>query len=82
VRMAETKHPFADVRILPDGFSIPALKWRELLFVGALRGEDGFFMRDPARPLPPFRLPDLFPEGVRLQVERKGGRVVIRPLRV
>ena len=33
--MAETQQPFADVRILPDGFSIPALKWRELLFVGA-----------------------------------------------
>ena len=80
--MAETNHPFADVRLLPDGFSIPALKWRELLFVGAVRGEGGIFMRDPARPLPPFRLPNLFPEGVRLQVERKGGRVVIRPLRV
>jgi hypothetical protein len=32
--MAETQQPFADVRILPDGFSIPVLKWRELLFVG------------------------------------------------
>jgi hypothetical protein len=80
--MAETQQPFADVRILPDGFSIPALKWRELLFVGAIRDEGGIFMRDPARPLPPFRLPNLFPEGVPLHVERKGGRVVIRPLRV
>jgi hypothetical protein len=80
--MAETQQPFADVRILPDGFSIPALKWRELLFVGAIRDEGGIFMRDPARPLPPFRLPNLFPEGVPLQVEQKGGRVVIRPLRV
>jgi hypothetical protein len=80
--MAETQHPFADVHILPDGFSIPVLKWRELLFVGAIRSEGGVFMRDPARPLPAFRLPNLFPEGVRLQVERKGGRVVIRPLQV
>jgi hypothetical protein len=80
--MAETQQPFDDVRVLPDGVSIPVLKWRELLFVGAIRGEGGTFMRDAARPLPPFRLPDLFPEGVRLQVERKGGRVVIRPLRV
>ncbi|HKC13854.1 MAG TPA: hypothetical protein VKI41_17650 [Vicinamibacteria bacterium] len=80
--MAETEAPFADVRILSDGFSIPVLKWRELLFVGAVRGEGGTFMRDPARPLPPFRLPDLFPEGVRLRVQRQGGRVVIRPLRV
>jgi hypothetical protein len=80
--MAETQQPFDDVRVLPDGVSIPVLKWRELLFVGAIRGEGGTFMRNPARPLPPFRLPDLFPEGVRLQVERKGGRVVIRPLRV
>lgn len=80
--MAETQQPFDDVRVLPDGVSIPVLKWRELLFVGAIRGEGGTFMRDAARPLPPFRLPDLFPEGVRLQAERKGGRVVIRPLRV
>jgi len=80
--MAETEAPFADVRILSDGFSIPVLKWRELLFVGAVRGEGGTFMRDPARPLPPFRQPDLFPDGVRLRVERKGSRVVIRPLRV
>ena len=27
--------PFADVRMLPDGFSLPELKWREMLFVGA-----------------------------------------------
>ena len=80
--MAETRLPFADVRILPDGFSIPELKWRELLFVGALRDEGDGYVRDPARPLPAFRLPDLFPEGVRFHVERRGGRVVVRRQRV
>jgi len=30
---------FVDVRFTPDGFSLPLLKWRELLFIGALRAE-------------------------------------------
>lgn len=71
--------PFADVRVLEDGsFSIPELKWRELVFIGALRPEGGGFVRDPGRPLPPFRIPDLFPEGVRFEVTRSEGRVSIR----
>lgn len=76
--MAEPQEPFADVVLLEDGFSIPELKWRELLFVGALRPDGDGFVRDPARPLPPFRIPDLFPEGVRFRIERAAGRVVIR----
>ena len=41
--------PFADVRMLPDGFSLPELKWREMLFVGALRPDGDAFVRDPDR---------------------------------
>jgi len=77
--MAEHQEPFADVVATGDGFSIPELKWRELVFVGAVRPEGAAWVRDPARPLPPFRRHGLFPEGVRLRVERRGGRVVVRP---
>ena len=38
--MAEHQEPFADVIRVEGGFSLPRLKWRELLFIGALR-EDG-----------------------------------------
>jgi hypothetical protein len=76
--LAERQEPFADVRIRPDGFSIPELKWRELLFVGALRRDGDEFVRNPSRPLPPFRIPDLFPEAARFRIEREGGRVVVR----
>lgn len=70
--------PFADVRVSEAGFSIPELKWRELLFIGAMRPEGDAFVRDPSRPMPPFRVPDLFPEGVRFAVSREGGRVRLR----
>jgi hypothetical protein len=76
--MAEEQTPFLDIRFVEGGFSIPRLKWRELLFVGALREDDGDFVRDPTRPLPLFAVPDLFPEGVRFAVEREGDRVVVR----
>ena len=79
--MAEQEQPFEDVRSVPGGFSIPELKWRELVFVGALRREGDRYVRDPARPLPPFRQVDLFPEGVRFEVARSGDRVEIRPAR-
>lgn len=78
--MAEEQSPFADVRDEEGGFSIPGLKWRELLFIGALRREGDVFVRDPGRPLPPFARPGLFPEGIRLGVEGKGARVLIRHL--
>ena len=75
----DPQDPFADVVLFEGGFSIPELKWRELLFVGALRPDgEGGFVRDPARPLPPFRREGLFPEGVRFRVERAGGRVRVR----
>jgi hypothetical protein len=77
--MAEHQEPFADVEVLGEGFSIPELKWRELVFVGALKAEGALWVRDPARPLPPFRIPDLFPEGTRFHADRKGSRVFLRP---
>jgi len=75
--MADHQEPFADVRDVEGGFSIPELKWRELLFVGALVPDGDAFVRDAGRPLPPFRREGLFPEGVRLRAERAGKRVVV-----
>jgi hypothetical protein len=77
--MADPQDPFADVVLVEGGFSIPELKWRELVFIGALRPEGDAFVRDPARPLPPFRHEGLFPEGVRFRVVREAGRVLLRP---
>jgi hypothetical protein len=73
-----TEPPFEDIRLEDGGFSIPELKWRELLFVGALRREGEGYVRDPSRPLPPFRVADLFPEGVAFTAQRAGGRVRLR----
>jgi hypothetical protein len=73
--VADEERPFEDVRREDSGFSIPELKWRELLFVGALRADGDAFVRDPSRPLPPFRDPDLFPERVRLRAQARAGRV-------
>jgi len=78
--MAEEQSPFADVRDEEGGFSLPQLKWRELLFIGALRREGDHFVRDPARPLPPFARPDLFPENRRLGAVPRNGRIVVRYL--
>jgi hypothetical protein len=78
--MAEYHQPFADVIMSDDGFSIPDLKWRELLFIGALRAESGGFVRDPSRPLPPFQRTDLFPEGGRFAVRREAGRAHLKRL--
>ena len=77
--MADDQTPFADVRLSDDGVSIPELKWREMLFIGAMRAEGDAFVRDPSRAMPPFRVPDLFPEGVRFAVSREGSRVWLRP---
>ena len=77
--MPDEQSPFADVRDEPGGFSIPQLKWRELLFIGAIRRDGEDFVRDPSRPLPPFARPDLFPEGVRLTAEPLGPRILVRP---
>ena len=76
--MAEEQSPFADVRDEDHGFSLPALKWRELLFIGAIRREGDPFVRDPSRPLPPFAREGLFPEGFRFAAEPKGDRILVR----
>jgi hypothetical protein len=79
--LSDEATPFADVRSEEaGGFSIPSLKWRELLFVGALRADGDVFVRDPSRPLPRFRDPGLFPEGARFQATPAGGRVHLRRL--
>jgi hypothetical protein len=79
--VAGNPQPFEDVMDVEGGFSIPSLKWRELVFIGALREVGpGVFARDPAREMPPFRRADLFPEGARFAVTREGERV--RLLRV
>ena len=70
--------PFEDVVRLAEGFSIPELKFRELVFVGALRPEGAGYGRDPARPLPPFKDADLFPAGVVFQIRCVKGRVELR----
>jgi hypothetical protein len=70
--------PFTDVRIDPEGFSIPQLKWRELLFVGALRRDGGLYVRDPSRPMPAFVEPEPFPPGQRFRVELREGRAWLR----
>jgi hypothetical protein len=69
------ERPFEDVRFTAEGFSIPELKWRELLFVGALRRDGDHYLRDPGRPLPPFRDEGLFPERVRFAARNEDGRV-------
>jgi hypothetical protein len=77
--MAEQQEPFADVEPAAGGFSLPELKWRELLFVGALKARGEVYVRDPSRPLPPFRSPDLFPDGAAFAVEAcRNGRVHLR----
>lgn len=77
--MAEEQEPFADVRVFEGGFSIPQLKWREILFVRALRQDGDRWVRDPNRPLPPFRDADLFPSGVRFRAVPEGARMLLYP---
>lgn len=75
--MAEEQEPFADVQPTLDGFSLPDLKWRELIFIGAVRPEGDGFVVDPRRPMPRFRRGDLFPRGVRFRIRKEGVRVVV-----
>ncbi len=65
--------PFHDLKPVGDqgAFSVPLRKWRELLFVGAMRETgDGLYVRDPSRPLPPMRQPEYFAAGNRFRAER------------
>jgi len=76
--MAGNPQPFEDVVPTEDGFSIPELKWRELVFIGAVRQEDGLFVRNPSRPMPPFRRPEVLAEGERYAVAAEGDRIRLR----
>ena len=65
--------PFHDLKPVGDrgAFSVPIRKWREILFVGAMRETgDGLYVRDPSRPLPPMRQPEYFAPGHRFRAER------------
>lgn len=68
--------PYHNVHGDERSFLLPKRKWRELVFVGAMtrapgsRDED-VFVRDPSRPLPPFRKPELFAENVRFRVREE-----------
>ena len=65
--------PFHDLKPVGDAgaVTVPVRKWRELLFVGAMRAiGDGLYVRDPSRPLPPMRTPELLPAGQRFRAER------------
>jgi hypothetical protein len=73
--MSYDQKPFEDVLLTPDGFSVPQLKWRELLFIGAMRAEGDVFVRDPSRFLPPFARGDLLPAGARFAARAEAGRV-------
>ncbi len=63
--------PYRDLKPVGGGsFHLPARKWREILFVGAMREEgDGLYVRDPARPLPPLRESELFAPERRFSAE-------------
>lgn len=78
--MSYDKKPFEDVVFDEDGLSLPALKWRELVFIGAMRPEGDAFVRDPERPLPPFAGGDVLPKGVRFAAVPEGSRVRLRRL--
>jgi hypothetical protein len=73
---------FEDVKKHDGGvLDLPDLKYRELIFIGALkRVDDGSdpdraeVVVDPSRPMPPFREEGLFPKDSRFSVERRNGR--------
>jgi hypothetical protein len=76
--MAEDQQPFADVVLTGDGFTLPSLKWRELVFIGAFRQDGDAWVRDPSRPMPPFQRAGLFPDGRAFDAVPEAGRVRIR----
>jgi len=76
-RRRDLNKPFLDIQGDRGAFSIPRRKWRELLFVGALVPDGEAYVRDPSRPLPAFRVPDLFPVGARFLVREEGEHVRI-----
>ena len=73
---------FEDVRKHEGGeLDLPDLKFRELLFIGALKRVDeggdpetALVVVDETRPMPPFREEGLFPPHSRFKVTRRAGR--------
>lgn len=73
---------FEDVKKHDGGvLDLPDLKFRELIFIGALRRTDdgadpgkAEVVVDETRPMPPFREEGLFPPRSRFAVVRQGGR--------
>ena len=79
--VAGNPQPFEDVVDVEGGFSLPSLKWRELVFIGAMREvAPGIFARDAAREMPAFRRDGLFPEDARFAVTTEGARVRLRAI--
>lgn len=76
-RRRDPGKPFLDIEGERESFTLPRRKWRELLFVGALVPDGDVYVRDPSRPLPAFRIPDLFPIGARFRVCDEGDHVRI-----
>ena len=74
-RRRDPDKPFLDIDGDRDSFTIPRRKWRELLFVGAMVPDGDAYVRDPSRPLPEFRIPDLFPIGARFKIREEGEHV-------
>ena len=79
---------FEDVKKHDGGvLDLPDLKFRELIFIGALkRVDDGSdhgkaeVVVDESRPMPPFREEGLFPKHSRFAVERRNGRALFTRL--
>ncbi len=75
---------FEDVKTHDGGvLDLPDLKFRELIFIGALqRVDDGTdpekaeVVVDATRPMPPFREEGLFPPHSRFSVVRRAGRAL------
>ena len=62
---------FVDVRMTPEGIRLPLLKWRELVFIGAMRPLGDRYVRDPSRPMPPFAAGDILPVGAVFRVRQE-----------
>jgi hypothetical protein len=77
-RRQDLDKPFLDIEGGTESFSIPLRKWRELLFIGAIVREGECYVRNPSRPLPSFRIPDLFPKEARFRVNEDEKRVFIQ----
>jgi hypothetical protein len=75
------ERPFENVERDGRAFLLPRRKWRELLFIGAMVPDGDLYVRDPSRPMPAFRDPELIPAGVRFRVcPAAGDHVRVEPV--